>query len=243
MDNLGELERKLVLWLQEKVGQAGARGAVVGLSGGLDSAVVAVLCKKAFPEGTLALIMPCHSMGEDETHAQLLAERFGIPYRRVVLDDVYDKMLATLTADIDGDKVLSLARANLKPRLRMITLYFYAAQLNYLVVGTGNRSEIAVGYFTKYGDGGVDLLPLGNLVKGEVLALAFHLGIPKEIINKPPSGGLWPGQTDEAEMGITYRDLDAYLKGCEIDPGVQARIEDMHYKSRHKRKRPPVPQF
>lgn len=243
MDNLEELERKLVSWLQERVVQAGAKGTVVGLSGGLDSAVVAVLCQKAFPQENLAVIMPCHSMEEDAAHAKLLAEEFGIPYRLLTLDTVYDSMLALLTEDMAGDEVLAIARANLKPRLRMLVLYFYAAQHNYLVVGTSNRSEIAVGYFTKYGDGGADLLPLGNLVKTEVVAMASHLGIPREIIEKPPSGGLWPGQTDEAEMGISYRDLDAYLKGGKIDPLVQARIEDLQRKSQHKRERPPIPDF
>ncbi|HHY36968.1 MAG TPA: NAD(+) synthase [Firmicutes bacterium] len=243
MDNLRELEQKLIFWLQERVKEAGARGTVVGLSGGLDSAVVAVLCQRAFPQDNLALIMPCHSMEEDVAHARLLAERFAIPYRLVPLDAVYDEMLALLTADLTGVEVSALAKANLKPRLRMLALYFYAAQFNYLVVGTGNRSELAVGYFTKYGDGGVDLLPLGNLVKGEVSALASHLGIPEEIIAKPPSGGLWPGQTDVAEMGITYRDLDAYLKGETIDPAVRARIEAMQKRSRHKRELPPIPEF
>jgi NAD+ synthase len=108
---------------------------------------------------------------------------------------------------------MSLATANLKPRLRMATLYYYANKLNYLVIGTGNRSELAMGYFTKYGDGGVDLLPLGNLLKTKVRELAKELKVPQEIIDRPPSAGLWHGQTDEGEMGISYAELDNILCG------------------------------
>ena len=109
-----------------------------------------------------------------------------------------------------GDR---LTGANIKPRLRMTTLYAFANHLGYRVVGTGNRSELAIGYFTKWGDGGVDLLPLGNLTKTRVRELARHLGVPQRIIDKPPSAGLWEGQTDESEMGVTYEQLDAYLEG------------------------------
>jgi NAD+ synthase len=133
--------------------------------------------------------------------------------------------------------------ANVKPRLRMATLYFIANTLNYLVAGTGNRSELSIGYFTKYGDGGVDMLPIGRLVKSEVRALASELGVPEPIIEKPPSAGLWAGQTDEGEMGFTYEDLERYLN--EGSAGVAAPIADtitrLARASEHKRSLPPMP--
>jgi NAD+ synthase len=135
-----------------------------------------------------------------------------------------------------------LALANLKPRLRMTTLYHVANRLNYLVAGTGNRSEISIGYYTKYGDGGVDLLPLGSLVKSEVRALARDLGVPTRIVDKPPSAGLWLGQTDEGEMGFTYAELEEYLRGGpdSLVPATVMKIERLVRASEHKRQMPPV---
>ena len=123
----------------------------------------------------------------------------------------------------------------------MLTLYYLANRLGYLVVGTGNRSERCVGYFTKYGDGGVDILPLGNLVKNQVRELAKHLGVPDEVIEKPPSGGLWEGQTDEGEMGITYEELDRYLTGGEATEEVRRKVDAMISHSAHKRATPAIP--
>jgi NAD+ synthase len=133
--------------------------------------------------------------------------------------------------------------ANLKARLRMSTLYFVANSLQYLVAGTGNRSELMVGYFTKHGDGGCDLLPIGMLVKREVTNLARELEIPEAIIEKPPSAGLWAGQTDEQEMGFTYSDLERYeMEGPDaVSPALAMRIERLIRASEHKRSLPPVP--
>ncbi|TYP48698.1 NAD+ synthase [Thermosediminibacter litoriperuensis] len=228
----------LVDWLRERINEAGARGAVFGLSGGIDSAVVGALCKRAFPKSCLGLIMPCYSNLKDEEDAVKVAEKFGIPYKKIVLNSVYDEFLNIL--DKSDDK---MAIANIKPRLRMITLYYYAALNNYLVVGTGNKSELTVGYFTKYGDGGVDLLPLGNLVKKQVRGLAVYLGIPQDIIEKPPTGGLWEGQTDEGEMGITYEELDNYILTGRAKPEIEEKIKSMNRKSEHKRKLPLKPAF
>ena len=135
-----------------------------------------------------------------------------------------------------------MPEANVKPRLRMAALYFIANSLNYLVTGTGNRSELTLGYFTKYGDGGVDLLPIGGLLKSEVRALGRELGVPDHVIDKPPTAGLWMGQTDEAEMGFTYDTLEAYLKkGSSAVPGaVAGRIDLLRKISDHKRALPPV---
>lgn len=237
------LAAKLSAWIQRQVAEAGAQGCVVGLSGGIDSAVVAGLCSRAFPHHTLGLIMSCHSHPQDAAHARLVADKFAIPVREIVLDQVYDALLYTLPQQEGAEARQSLAAANIKPRLRMLTLYYHANLFNYLVAGTGNKSELTVGYFTKYGDGGVDILPLGNLVKGEVRQLAQYLGVPQEIIDKPPSAGLWSGQTDEGEMGLTYADLDAFIKSGQASPAVAERIEFLNRCSAHKRAMPPVPDF
>ena len=221
----------------------GLHGVVFGLSGGIDSAVVAVLCKRAFPEDCLAVVMPCRSDEADIEDARAVAGKFQIPIRIITLDGVYESLLGVLPVGEFDAASRQLAEANLKPRLRMLTLYYLANRLGYLVVGTGNRSEISVGYFTKYGDGGVDILPLGNLVKSQVRELASHLGVPKEIIDKPPSGGLWEGQTDEGEMGVTYEELDRYLTSGVAREGVREKVDAMITESAHKRATPVIPPF
>jgi len=230
----------LVEWLRVEVAAGGGVGVVFGLSGGIDSAVVAALALRAFPETSLGVVMPCHSDPQDAADARLVADAFGLPTETVDLSPVHDLLLETLTAarpDLREDR---LAWANLKPRLRMITLYAFANRLQYRVLGTGNRSELTIGYFTKYGDGGVDLLPLGELTKTEVRDLARHLGVPLPVIEKPPSAGLWAGQTDEREMGLTYAELDAYLLGRGADEATAARIELMNETSAHKRALPKI---
>ena len=143
-----------------------------------------------------------------------------------------------------GDVSARLPLANLKPRLRMSTLYFIANSLNYLVVGTGNRSELTIGYFTKHGDGAADLLPLGRLLKSEVRELAIELEIPQSIIDKAPSAGLWAGQTDEDEMGFAYSDLERYLKGGPegVAPALAMRIERLVRTTEHKRTQALMPE-
>lgn len=232
-----ELCDKLISWLREKVVSAKAKGTVFGLSGGIDSAVVGVLCKKAFPDTSLGIIMPCYSDKQDEKDARLVADKFNIETRKVVLDEIYDTFLKQLP-ETDN----KMAEANIKPRLRMITLYYYAAINNFLVVGSSNRSELTVGYLTKHGDTGVDLMPLGNLVKFQVRQLAAYLDIPKEIIEKPPSAGLWTGQTDETEMGMTYEELDTYiLTGKAKTTEIKQKIDMLNQRSNHKRRVAPIP--
>jgi len=211
------------------------------LSGGLDSSVVGVLCKRAFPDGSLGVIMPCYSSKIDIEHAQTVARKFQISTETITLEGTFDSLLKALPSGEYDPATKILAEANMKVRLRMITLYYLANRLNYLVIGTGNRSEIAVGYFTKYGDGGVDILPLGNLVKSQVRELAVHLGIPKEIVEKPPSAGLWAGQTDEGEMGITYEELDRYLTTGEAGEEIRKKVDAMMERSAHKRSTPAIP--
>ena len=235
-----ELARHLTDWIRAEVTAGGGRGAVFGLSGGIDSAVVAALAKRAFPNHTLGVVMPCHSDPEDAADGALVAHHFDVPSATVDLGPVYDLLLAQLAGSSSELPESQLATANLKPRLRMTTLYAFANQLDYRVLGTGNRSEIAVGYFTKYGDGGADLLPLGSLVKSEVRDLAHSLGVPARIITKPPSAGLWTGQTDESEMGLTYEELDAYLLTGAASPAVKAKVDAMHASSEHKRALPRI---
>jgi len=235
---------RLVEWIRGQVTTAGAEGVVVGLSGGVDSAVTAALCRQACPGQVLGLIMPCHSDPGDAEDALLAAGTLDIPTRTVVLDEIYDLLLGKFSGALTGaGGRMVLAAANLKPRLRMLTLYYFANRLNYLVAGTGNKSELTVGYFTKYGDGGVDILPLGNLVKREVRQLAALLGVPRPIIEKVPSAGLWAGQTDEGEMGLTYEQLDRFLRTGQAEPGVEETIRRMSECSQHKRRLPPVPDF
>jgi NAD+ synthase len=235
-----KLADKLVSWIKEKVTTAGSKGVVLGLSGGLDSAVAAVLCQRALPQSTLAVILPCHSIQQDIEHAGMVAEKFSIPTRTIVLDAAFDALGKVLPEETKSPDIIRLAKANVKARLRMLTLYYFANQLKYLVVGSGNRDELTVGYFTKYGDGGVDILPLGSLLKGEVKELARFLGIPQAIIDKPPSPGLWEGQTDEGELGFSYDDLDRYLTSGEVSAELKKRLEAMIASSEHKRQPPPV---
>ncbi len=236
-----ELAQKLVAWIRQTVSAAGGKGVVVGMSGGIDSCVAAVLCKRAFPEAILGVIMPCHSSKADRAHAELVATKFDISVKVVVLDKVFDALVKALPGTGYSEATRRLAENNIKPRLRMVTLYYFANRLSYLVVGASNRSELSVGYFTKYGDGGADIMPLGNLVKGQVCDLARYLDIPQEIIDKPPSAGLWEGQKDEGEMGLTYSELDRYLITGEAEEKIRQKIDFMINRSAHKRCLPPIP--
>ena len=241
--NIEQLAEKLVLWIRDKVSAAGCEGGVVGISGGLDSSVVAVLSLRAFPQSTLGVIMPCYNSHEDLEHARAVANKFSIPTRTVVLDTIFDALLKVLPDDKADPDVSRLAKGNLKARLRMLTLYYFANQLKYMVVGSSNQSELAVGYFTKYGDGGVDIMPLANMVKGQVRELARFLDIPRQIIDKTPSADLWEGQTDEGELGFSYNELDRYLITGEASAELKKRIESMIAASDHKRQPPPVASF
>lgn len=233
---------QIAAWLRERLADANAEGFVCGLSGGVDSAAVAALAARAVgPESVLAALMPCHSVPEDAVLGQLVADTFDIPTVTVDLSAVYDVLM-----DVLPQSEHRLASANIKPRLRMIALYYLAQSHNYLVLGSGNKTELAIGYFTKWGDGGADLLPLGDLDKTGVWNLARELGVPREVVERAPSAGLWPGQTDEGEMGITYRELDRVLAAIEagdlsdIEPATLEKVRGMMARSEHKRAMPPV---
>ncbi len=239
------LSDQIADWIAQAVREAGSKGAVLGLSGGVDSAVAAVLCKKALGDNVLGVIMPCESDPQDEKDALAVAEQFSIETKKVDLNRAFSAIVDELPVD-ELPKGTDFVRANLKPRLRMTTLYYLAKKLSYLVVGTGNKTEIMIGYFTKYGDGGVDLLPLGGLYKTQVRTLAEEVAISQSIIDKPPSAGLLDGQTDEGEIGITYEDLDAALRAIEsnrtdkIDPQLLEKVRRMIASSAHKRTAIPV---
>ena len=244
----GLLAADLATWIGGQVAKTGMTGTVVGISGGLDSAVVAALCRRAVGDRAHGLILPCHSEPTDLADALAVARHIGIQTITVDLAGAYDALLDVLPGCEAPDEeavtpaAARLARANLKPRLRMSALYYLANRRRLLVVGTSNRSEIHVGYATKHGDAGVDLQPLAKLLKREVRALAAHLAIPPRIIDRPPSAGLWPGQTDEAELGLTYAELDEYLASGEGRPEAVARIDRLHQASKHKRRLPATPE-
>ena len=242
---------RIAAWLRDQASAANAQGFILGMSGGIDSAVVARLCQLAMPGKVLGVIMPCHSHADDELDAMLAAQSSQLPTVRVDLSSAYDALALDITGVTSAERQhgftpdpsrTKLALANIKPRLRMTTLYTIGTSLNLLVTGTGNKSEITIGYYTKYGDGGVDLLPIGGLVKSEVRELARELGVPARIIEKPPSAGLWAGQTDESEMGFTYEDLEKYIAGgaSAVSTETAARIERFVNASHHKRALPPI---
>ena len=231
---------RIVKWLREKVKEAKVDGLVVGLSGGIDSSVVAHLIQKACPDTSVGVIMPIHSNIQDEMDAMKVVTSSGIRYLKIDLTEVHKQLLNTMDgslqkADIFAEERERLGDANTRARLRMTTLYHVANHFNALVVGTDNKAEWHTGYFTKYGDGGVDLVPLIHLTKTEVREMAKILGVHKDIIEKAPSAGLLEGQTDENEMGTTYEMIDNYLNGKEIPEKDQMIIDALHARSEHKR--------
>jgi len=235
------LADSLASWMRTAVEKAGLRGFVVGLSGGIDSAVTAALSVRAVgTANTFGVIMPCHSQTQDADYATMLAQSLSLTPEVIDLTAACDAFEAVLP---EGPP---MAHANIRPRLRMTALYYMAQSRACLVAGTGNKPEMMVGYFTKYGDGGVDLEPLGDLYKHEVRALARTLDVPEPIITRPPTAGLWPGQTDEDELGVTYDELDAILDALETGApmpspaSIVARIQRMIATSAHKRALPPV---
>jgi NAD+ synthase len=248
---------RIARWMRGHLTTTGAKGFVVGLSGGIDSAVVARVAQLAAPGAVVAAILPCQSDPQDEEDARLVALHFSMTTTRVDLTLSYNALVAGAEAAIAAlptpmrsassppadDPRARVPLANIKPRLRMTILYFLANNLNYLVAGTGNRSELAIGYFTKHGDGGADLLPIGHLLKSEVRALARELNIPSRILERTPSAGLWAGQSDEEEMGFSYADLERHLEeGPQgVSPALAMRIERLTRSSEHKRALPPVP--
>ncbi|MFO7796675.1 MAG: NAD+ synthase [Promethearchaeati archaeon] len=244
--NVKELSFKIQEWIKEYVESAKSEGVVIGLSGGIDSSVTAALCVNALGnEKVIGVSLPCESLQEDIEDAEVLANQLELEFLKINLTSTYKEFIKNFPSKIHPTK---LSLGNIKPRLRMTALYFIGqSKGNVLVAGTGNRTEIVIGYFTKYGDGGVDFEPIGDLYKCEVKELAKELGVPNNIINKPPSAGLWRGQTDEDEIGMTYDTLDEIIYrmdyGLTMDNLNSKKVEKvkkMIQSTQHKRERPSV---
>ena len=233
-DYQAEFENR-VAYIRAKLQEAHADGIVFGNSGGKDSALVGILCKAAC-DNTVGVIMPCASKqnyGRDTDDGNALASQFGIETRTVDLTAVRE---AELKAFEGVAELNDMALTNIAPRLRMTTLYTIAAAENRLVAGTGNRSETYMGYFTKWGDGASDFNPISDLCATEVFAFLRFLNAPASIVEKAPSAGLFDGQTDEQEMGVTYKAIDDYLLTGVVNQHDKAIIDRYHSRSEHKRR-------
>lgn len=230
-------------WLEQELAYRGADGFVVGVSGGVDSAVVAKLLARKFAKQTLGLILPCKSDMQDMVDAKLVLEDAKIAYDVIDLTTAHQELFSQITTYTNNNitEQQRVIDGNMRARLRMTTLFAVAQSKNYLVVGTDNAIEWYTGYFTKFGDGGVDIAPLIHLMKSEVYQMAELLSVPKQIIDKAPSAGLWENQTDESEMGVTYAELENFLSGGTVSDTAQTRINYWHERSHHKRVMPRIP--
>ncbi len=240
--------RRRVDFLKSYVKDAGVKGLLIAISGGIDSAVATGLCKRATDElteeageeyMTLGVFQP-YGEQEDIDHSYAVAEAFGL--KHTVETNIEDTVTEIALEAEQGLKRLGIHRhltpqgkGNVKARARMVMQYALAFELKLLVVGTDHASEAATGFYTKWGDGAVDITPLSSLNKRQVRQLAQYLGVPQEILDKAPSAGLWAGQTDEQELGISYEENSDYLEGKEISAKAKERLESYYVKTAHKR--------
>jgi NAD+ synthase len=254
--NLEAAQKKIVDFIRSEIHKAGVNGAVIGLSGGIDSALTAALTVKALgKENVLGIHMPESGLTplEDSEDAKKLADLLGIEFRTIDISGIISSIMDSVP---DSELADRLCKGNLKARVRMSLLYFHANQMNRIVMGTGNKTEILLGYYTKYGDGGVDLEPIGGLYKTDVWELSRKIGIPESLVAKKPSAGLWVGQTDEADLGISYLKLDKALDMLEQHKDPQTILSSLDIsseqlnsvlnrieKNRHKRTSPPIPEM
>ena len=239
-------------FIKSKLRESKADGLVIGLSGGIDSSTVAYLCARIIEtDKILGLILPSETTSsEDIKDAMMVADNLGIKYKNLHIDNLIEPF-PKLCPQCSNS---ALANGNLKARIRMMLLYYHSNSMNRLVMGTGNKTELLVGYFTKYGDGGVDVLPIGDLYKTHVKEIAGHIGVPKNIIQKAPTAGLWTGQTDEEELGIKYELLDKILyltadknlsihsisERLKIAENEVLRVKNMVESSKHKLSSPSI---
>ncbi len=227
-----------VLYIREIIEKSGAEGIVFGNSGGKDCTLAGILCKMAC-DNTVSVMLPCQSkqnFGSDIDDAKKVCEKFNIENRMVDLSNVKESLIKALEGKTELN---NNALTNMAPRLRMTTLYSIGASENRLVAGTGNKSEYYMGYFTKWGDGAYDFNPIADLTVTEVYEFLKFLKVPETIINKAPSAGLFEGQTDEKEMGVTYPAIDMHILFGKSNEKDKKIIERYHSVSEHKRKMPP----
>ncbi|MCL2032890.1 MAG: NAD+ synthase [Methanomassiliicoccaceae archaeon] len=215
----------IVRFINDVVKKAGCKGLIVGTSGGLDSAVTTKLCIKAIgAENVLSIFMPSViTPPADYIQTRELSRAWGVDYKVIDVQPAINTFTGMLFSNVEAP----LEKGNISARCRMIILYNRAKKLDYLVAGTSNRSEYMMGYFTKFGDGASDIMPIIDLYKTQVRQIAELVGVPKDIIEKVPTAGLWEGQTDEEEMGITYRDLDLVLNGITFGLSDEQISEDV----------------
>ncbi|BEP16998.1 NAD+ synthase [Pyrofollis japonicus] len=246
------IANRLSEFIRDYVADANAKGVVVGVSGGVDSATTLYLLARSLgADKVLALILPDSEVtpSEDLEDAKLLVEKLGVRHRVIDIKNITNSYLSLLE---EADKKTI---GNLRARIRMTILYYYANMYGYLVAGTGDRSEILIGYFTKYGDGAADFFPIGCLYKSQVRRLALHLGVPVKIAWKPSSPRLWPGQLAEEELGLKYDEIDLILyalfdlglgvkeaaEAAGLPIGKVMRVLELYENTRHKRQPPPIP--
>lgn len=231
---------KIISWIREYVLNSGAKGVVIGNSGGKDSATVIGLCVKALgKENVLAIAIPCETSEEDMKDVRLVEKTYNLRSLTVDITGTYKELERSINSKLE-EPLIKDSKINIKPRLRMTTLYAIGQQYGYLVCGTGNLSEKFVGYTTKWGDSASDFNPIANFTVEEVRNIGRIVGVPEKIINKAPNDGLGSG-TDEEKLGVTYKEIAEYIKTGKTEEKSQKIIEELHRKTEHKRK--PIPEY
>ena len=234
--------KKITKWIREYIKSVNADGVVIGNSGGKDSATVIALASTALgKDKVLTIAMPCNSIQSDFEDAKLVADKFEVPLIEVNLNKIYEEFEKELNGKVapKAEWREKESKTNTKPRLRMTTLYYLAQNLNYLVIGTGNKCESIVGYTTKWGDNACDFNPIGDFTVEEVLQIGKYLGVPDKIINKAPSDGLGK-LTDEEKLGVTYNQITEYIETGKTESKAMEIIQKKEKLSEHKRKPIPV---